>query len=413
MMRREPGNVSSKIDLTGAFHRMPLIDSWVHFEFDRKMYKVKMGFFGVNILPSHFQRMIDAVAKECSFTCRIYLDDAFNEGGTPEEDILQCVELINLYTKYNLIVNSKKCYFGRKDLPALGFIVGRSGKRMNPSKIKAIMNWAKPQNGQEMCRLLGTLNFNRSHLPEYAMASAEMDKHRKAKTIVWNEALDKSFEACKALVKRDMVLVTRNRNLKLVLAVDGSSLGLGYILGQVKAEYKDLTSDQIRPEHVEILEYGSVALSNALVHGSATKRELAAVIFAFKKCYSYLAAEEFILFTDHAALTWLFTKLHTSPMLHRWIDMIMTLKFTVIHWKGEWNYLADALSRPSATGNMKTSDIPLKDRSAGSVVAIEEQNRNFEKLSLKQHDSSTSSQKSLHTLNNFACRQPTGCLCPK
>ena len=314
--------------------------------------------------------MEDAIARECSFICRIFLDDALNEGGQLEADIRQCVELINLYTKYKLIVNAKKCYFHRKDFPALGFIVGRSGKFMNPSKVKAITDWARPQTGLEMCRFLGLVNFNRAHLPGYALVSAEMDKYRKAKTIVWDQPLIDSFENAKLLVKRNLSVAVRNPSSKLVLATDASSLGLGYILGQVKPEHAALKDDQIRPEHIEILEYGSVAISSVLAHGSATKRELAAVIFALKKCYSQLVADEFILFTDHEPLVWLFTKAHTSPMLHRWIDLIMTLRFQVRHWKGEWNYLADALSRPSATGNTKTSDIPKSERPIINNLAL-------------------------------------------
>jgi hypothetical protein len=64
-----------------------------------KIWKANTGFFGVNILPSHFQRIEDSIARESAFLCRIYFDNAFNEGGTKEDDILQCVELIDLYTK--------------------------------------------------------------------------------------------------------------------------------------------------------------------------------------------------------------------------------------------------------------------------------------------------------------------------
>jgi hypothetical protein len=109
MKHREKDSVRSKIDLTEAFNRVLLVNSWVHIAFNVpghkcKIWKVIHGFLGVNILPSHFQRIEDAIARECSFLCKVYLYDAFNEGGTKEQDILQCVELINLYTKYNLIV---------------------------------------------------------------------------------------------------------------------------------------------------------------------------------------------------------------------------------------------------------------------------------------------------------------------
>jgi RNase H-like domain found in reverse transcriptase len=86
----------------------------------------------------------------------------------------------------------------------------------------------------------------------------------------------------KELVKRNLAVVSRNPNSRLCLATDASSLGLGFILAQVKEEFKDLPDNSIRQEHLEILQYGSKAIKNNLAHGSATKREIAAVCLHFK-----------------------------------------------------------------------------------------------------------------------------------
>ena len=361
MKKRGPGTRRSKIDLTGAFHRIEIIDSWVHFMFKGKLYRVNHGFFGVNILPSHFQRVSDAVARECSFLCRVYLDDAFNEGGTPEEDILQCVELIDRYTFYKLIINQKKSYFGQFELPALGYIAGGNGKRMNPAKCAAIMNWQPPTTGIEMARFLGVVNFNREHLPEFAHKAKPLDACRKMTTIEWSPILQKAFEDVKEIVRRDLSLVVRDPNALLVLCTDASELGLGFVLAQPKPEFRHLDKKLIRPEHLEILKYGSVGITNNLTHGGSTKRELAGVIFAIKKCYDELVGNDFLLITDHEALVWLFTQEHTSPMLHRWIDLLMSLSFTVLHWLGLWNFLADAMSRPSCTNATMIKDIPATE----------------------------------------------------
>jgi RNase H-like domain found in reverse transcriptase len=226
------------------------------------------------------------------------LDGGFNEGGSKEDDIVQCVELINLYTKYCIIVHQKKCYFGLFELPALGYIAGGNGRRMNPSKCKAIVKWLPPSTGNEMQRFLGTVNFNRPHLPRFAHACKPLDEQRYTNKIEWNPDLDKAFNEVKASVKMNLSLVSRNTAARLCIATDASSLGLGYILAPVKP----LKDEQIKQGHLEVIEYESVAIKNNLAHGSATKREIVAVIFAFKKCYSYLAATDFLIFTDHQAL---------------------------------------------------------------------------------------------------------------
>ena len=376
MKNRGPNTRRSKIDLTGAFHRIEILDSWVHIMLDGIVYRVCKGFFGVNILPSHFQRLTDTISRMCSFECRIYLDDSFNEGGTAEEDILQCIELINLFTKYNLIINQKKCYFGQLEIPALGFIVGGNGKRMNPSKAKAITNWQPPMTGKQMASFLGVVNFNREHLPHYAHVSKLLDQCRTKGAIEWTPDLHDAFQKVKDLVIRNLSLVVRDESSQLVLCTDASSLGLGYVLCQLKPEFKNIKHENIRQEHLEIIEYGSVAISDKLAHGSATKRELAAVIFAFRKCYYYLAGTHFLLIGDHKPLVWLFTQEHTSPMLYRWVDLLLALSFTALHWKGEWNFVSDAMSRPSCTNNIKTSDIPDDDHPQIESLSIKENTEN-------------------------------------
>jgi hypothetical protein len=38
-------------------------------------------------------------------------------------------------------------------------------------------------------------------------------------------------------------------------------------------------------------------------------------------------------------------------MLFQWIDLLMSLEFTVIHWPGASNRYADAMSRPPIENN--------------------------------------------------------------
>lgn len=46
-----------------------------------------------------------------------------------------------------------------------------------------------------------------------------------------------------------------------------------------------------------------------------------------------------------------FNTKHINPMLFRWIDLLMSLEFTVIHWPGASNRYADAMSRPPIENN--------------------------------------------------------------
>nr|GEU65673.1 reverse transcriptase domain-containing protein [Tanacetum cinerariifolium] len=70
-----------------------------------------------------------------------------------------------------------------------------------------------------------------------------------------------------------------------------------------------------------------------------------AVVYAFEKFRSYLITNKSIVYTDHSALKYLFTKKDVKVRLLRWILLLQEFDFKVIDTKGVENYDADHLSR--------------------------------------------------------------------
>ena len=348
---RGPNTFRSKIDLTGAFNVCPVVDSKIHTKWNGKMYRVERGFFGVNILPSHFQRMMDAINREHDFDVETYLDDTINEGGSKEQDILQCIEIINTFTKYGLRINFKKCYFGKSELPVLGYYASGNGTRMNPAKVEAIVNWKPPKSGLEIAKFMGTVNFNRKHLEHFATIAAPLDRLRTAHTVEWTQELQKCFDALKELVIHNVTLVREDFTKTPLVFTDASTEGLGYWRGQVKDQFRHIPTKDLKPEMIEPIEFGSQAIDPKKAHIGTTRRELAAIVLALRKMSKNLMGRRFALFTDHQPLIWLFNTKHTNSMLHRYIDLFLTMTFDVYHIRGEDNIVADALSRPTAIGS--------------------------------------------------------------
>ena len=251
---------------------------------------------------------------------------------------------------------------------------------MHDSKIEAILKWSIPKTGEEISRFLGTVNFNRKHLDKFSWISAPLDRLRKTKQVQWNEELDKAFKNIKELVRKNMTLVVQDPTKQVLVGTDASLEGLGFWRGQVRDESKHIPSKDLKMIDIEIVEYGSIALSKVLKTGSVTKREIAAVVFAFKKCLPFLLGKKFTLYTDHQALVWLFTQQHTNPMLYRFIEIMLLLEFETIHWRGHQNVVADALSRSSCVeinsiaidaskaAFLKDKEIPLHESERSKLV---------------------------------------------
>ncbi|GKF51774.1 reverse transcriptase domain-containing protein [Tanacetum coccineum] len=78
-----------------------------------------------------------------------------------------------------------------------------------------------------------------------------------------------------------------------------------------------------------------------------TEKEMLAVVYAFEfeKFRSYLIINKSVVYTDHSALKYLFSKKDAKARLLRWVLLLQEFDFSVIDTKRAENYAADHLSR--------------------------------------------------------------------
>ncbi|GJT06961.1 reverse transcriptase domain-containing protein [Tanacetum coccineum] len=86
-------------------------------------------------------------------------------------------------------------------------------------------------------------------------------------------------------------------------------------------------------------------MNEAESHYTKTEKEMLAVVYAFKKFWSYLILNKSIVYTDHFALKYLFAKKDSKARLLRWVLLLQKFTFKVIDKKRAENLAADHLSR--------------------------------------------------------------------
>nr|GEW35740.1 reverse transcriptase domain-containing protein [Tanacetum cinerariifolium] len=98
-------------------------------------------------------------------------------------------------------------------------------------------------------------------------------------------------------------------------------------------------------KHLWPIHYARKTMNQAETNYTTTEKEMLTVVYAFEKFCSYLIMNRSIVYTDHSALKYLFSKKDAKARLLRCILLLQEFDFNVIDTKGAENYAADHLSR--------------------------------------------------------------------
>ena len=91
----------------------------------------------------------------------VYVDDILVKSNDEVDHLNDLREIFNTLCKYKMKLNPTKCVFVVSSRKFLGFMVSQWGIKVNPDKIKAIMEIKSPETVKEAQSLIGkvaTLN---------------------------------------------------------------------------------------------------------------------------------------------------------------------------------------------------------------------------------------------------------------
>ena len=75
----------------------------------------------------------------------LYFDDILIYSKSWEEHVQHVDKVLQLPKEQQLYAKLSKCFFGVKEVEYLGHIVSREGVKVDPNKIKSMMNWLIPK----------------------------------------------------------------------------------------------------------------------------------------------------------------------------------------------------------------------------------------------------------------------------
>ena len=149
----------------------------------------------------------------------------------------------------------------------------------------------------------------------------------------WKGGQQNAFDTLRLLLTQAPVLARPDLNLPFTLQTYASNRQLGAVLSQ---EFPD-------GEHP--IAFASLSLTKAERNYTVTEKECLAVLWAVEKFRGYLLREEFTVITDHSSILWLHNLKVPTGRFARWATALQAYNIKIVHRKGAFSKVPDALSR--------------------------------------------------------------------
>lgn len=332
----------STIDLKNAFFHIVLDERCRHltnFFSGDALYRCRRLPFGLCNAPDIFQEVMQSIILVgCEGTVN-YLDDVLVFGATKEEHDANLKEVLKRLEDHNVKINENKCLLSQQEVPFLGFHLSAEGWSIEDEKIKAIQNFRRPQNQDEVRSFLGLINYIDRFIHNRADKTWRLRELARADHFYWSDELDQEFAyLTNTAWTKIKTLGYYNQADETELYVDASPHGLGAVLVQI-----DNNSNP------RVIACASRSLSPAEQKYPHTQKEALAMVWGVERFSGYLMSVTFKIRTDARSNEFIFGGEHrigkrSVSRAEAWALRLQSYSFSVESIPGDQN-IADVLSR--------------------------------------------------------------------
>lgn len=327
------------IDLNKSFLQCPLAEESKHltafstiygkFEYNRLA-------FGLQIGSSVLSKYMNSIFNDIQFEYLLcYCDDLIVYSPDKARHVEDVREVVSRLAKHGLTANLSKVKFFCKEISFLGNLISYNTVTIDPSRIKALLDYKIPKTAKEVSRFVGMCNFFSKFIENYAGICVPLNQLRRKKVkFVWTNECQEAFVKLKHTIAHPPVLKLADFHKPFTVMSDASYNAMGACLLQ------EVDGGGLLP-----VAYYSRKFTDSQRRYSIYEKEALAAILAIEHWHQFLEAQSFKLVTDNQALSFVLSHKNKMGRLSRWVERILNLPFTVEHVRSEDNALADALSR--------------------------------------------------------------------
>jgi transposase InsO family protein len=295
--------------------------------------------FGINFIPSFFQRTLARLLNDFAFV-EPFFDNLPFASHSWEEHEQHALLIITRLTSANLKIKPSSVNVGNTRMKCLGYVVSVHGLGNDPDKVQAIVDCPRPATSEAMQRFLGMVTFVRFNTRHVGELTASLEAVKFQRVIEWSSELESAFTAVKAAITSSPLLRFPDFSFRFSVATDASNVGVGAVLFQPLSEDP---AEYITPHNIVAII--SRKLTPAEQRYPAYKKELLGVVYALRRFHTYIWGRRIIIITDHRPLLYILSSALLSPALQQWLDVILDYDFEIVHRPGVLHVLPDQLSR--------------------------------------------------------------------
>ena len=366
--------VFSTLDLRSGYYHIGLSDSakpktafvvsrMGKFEFNRVP-------FGLAQVPAYFQRLINKVLTDCTFTMG-YLDDIIIFSKTEEEHLQHLEEILERLQKAGLKLKLQKCSFFKKHIQYLGQLISDEGIQAVPEKLESIAKMPVPQNAKQVKQFLGLVGYYRKFVPHFSDIARPLTQlTRKNEGFNWSTECYKCFHMLKDYLQEAPILRYPDPTAGYILYTDASK----YAYAGVLTQSIDGTDHPIA--------YTSGLFRGSQLNWAALTKEAYAIYMSVKKLSFYLDSAQITLRSIHLPLKKFLEKNTMNAKENNWAVELESQNINFEFIAGTKNVLADTLSRliefdeniklPEEEPRYEFGYTPYKELPPTRVTVIEE-----------------------------------------
>ncbi len=355
-------------DAVSCFNQFAINEDHQHkvaIRWDDQVYVWVGAPFGLRHISSHAQRVFQTIFADMPFV-RVFVDNFVIASHSLQDHRQQWTLFIDRCTAYNIKLDPLKAKIAMTAMVTLGNMLLPTGIAPCPEKVKTALAWATPTSRKELSTFLGYANFLRYYsmlaaplellraqlAPKLPSSDVTKESRRLARLsacreqnlpyaggpFTWTEEADQAFQIVKHAIARAPALHFPDYTKRFGLAVDASQYGVGCVLFQA------VTDDAV-PTVDNVISFSSRSLVDYERRYAPYMSELAGIIYGLRTYEDFLGGREFLLLTDHRALTFMFTSPELNRTITGWYSVICQFDFRIRHTPGILNVLPDALSR--------------------------------------------------------------------